>query len=326
MTVQDTSAEGIFSESGGRAGAFWDMRHINPARSIIFFSVGAALGLGIAGYGLFTAKGTVTNRVPPENVALVNQRPILRTDFIAQTEALQGQAFAQVSLPNRLKVLDDMVREELFVQRGLELDFPGTDPDTRAALVSAVEQQAVAAVTSSQPGDAELRRYFEANAATYSSEGTMTLHDFRVPPGPDALVRMSQVAEALRRGANAPDIAQQFGAKEVLPEHAGPEQFYFAQRAHLGEPVYQAALALDNGGVSAPVTAADGLHVIQMVKHTHPVALTFERARAQVLADYLKSEKKRLGAAGERYLRDKADIRIADDYAEAYEKRQWSTP
>ena len=51
-----------------------------------FFGIGTIIGLGIAGYGLFTAKGTVTRVVPPENVALVNQRPILRTDFIAQTE------------------------------------------------------------------------------------------------------------------------------------------------------------------------------------------------------------------------------------------------
>jgi hypothetical protein len=133
------------------AGGFWDFRRVNQARSITLFSLGAAIGLGIAGFGLLTSKGTATHVVPPENVALVNQRPILRTDFIAQTETELGKPFGEATIAERLKVLDEMIREELFVQRGLELDFPGTDPDTRTALVAAVEQQVVADVTIHQP-------------------------------------------------------------------------------------------------------------------------------------------------------------------------------
>src|ERR1700716_4174890 len=162
-------------------GGFWDFKRVNPMRSMIGFGLGAAIGLGIAGFGLFTAKGTVTHVVPPENVALVNQRPILRTDFIAQTEPELGKPFAEATEAERLKVLNEMIREELFVQRGLELDFPGTDPDTRTALVAAVEQQAVADATTHQPAEAELQKYFEENRASYSTEGTMTLHNLLLP-------------------------------------------------------------------------------------------------------------------------------------------------
>jgi hypothetical protein len=59
-----------------------------------------------------------------------------------------------------------------------------------------------------------------------------------------------------------------------------------------------------------------------MVKNTHPLPLTFDRVRSQVLNDFVMSEKKRLEDADLRYLRDKADILIADDYADAYEKSQ----
>jgi hypothetical protein len=44
--------------------------------------------------------------------------------------------------------------------------------------------------------------------------------------------------------------------------------------------------------------------------------------RSQVLNDYVTAEKKRLEDADLRYLRDKADILIADDYAADYEKSQ----
>ncbi|HEY2229960.1 MAG TPA: peptidyl-prolyl cis-trans isomerase [Xanthobacteraceae bacterium] len=308
------------------AGGFWDFKHVNPLRSMICFGLGAAIGLGIAGFGLFTAKGTVTHVVPPENVALVNQRPILRTDFIAQTETELGKPFGEAALAERLKVLDEMLREELFVQRGLELDFPGTDPDTRAALVAAVEQQVVADVTTHQPADAELQKYFEENRANYATEGTMALHNLVLPKaaagGPDAMATAQKAADALRAHTPLAEVVKTFSLQEVVAEHASDEQFYFAQRIHLGDVLYERALALGDGEVSEPVAAADGVHIVQMVKNTKPLPLTFDRVRSQVLNDYVMAEKKRLEDADLQYLRDKADILIADDYAEAYEKGQ----
>jgi hypothetical protein len=328
MTDHPIAADSRAEDLGGLtpSTAFWDPRKTNAKRSIILCAFGSALGLAIAGYGLFTANGTVSNAVSPENVALVNQRPILRTDFIAQTELVTGKPFGEVLLPDRLNVLDDMVREELMVQRGLELDFPGTDPDTRAALVAAVEQQAVASITSSQPNDAELRRSYDADPAAYASEGVMVLHHFLVPASADAMERAKRALEALEHGATRGEIGRQFGAREIIPEHTGQEQFYFAERTHLGDRFFAAALKLESGAISGPITAADGVHLIQMVKNTHPEPISFDKARSQVLSNYVQSERQRLTNATESYLREKADIRIADDYAGAYAARQKKAP
>jgi hypothetical protein len=314
------------ADASAGAGGFWNFKRVNPLRSMICFGLGAAIGLGIAGFGLFTAKGTVTHAVPPENLALVNQRPILRTDFIAQAETELGKPFAEATIEERLKVLDEMLREELFVQRGLELDFPGTDPDTRAALVAAVEQQVVADVTTHQPADAELQKYFEANRANYATEGTMVLHNLLLAKaasgGPAALATAQKAAEALRAHTPLDVVVKTYGLRELVPDHASDEQFYFAQRIHLGEPLYQQALTLNDGDVSEPTAAQDGVHIVQMIKNTKPLPLTFDRVRSQVLNDYVMGEKKRLEDADLQYLRDKADILIADDYAAAYEKGQ----
>jgi PPIC-type PPIASE domain len=326
MNVHDTVHQnGAPAEIGSPAeGGFWDFKRVNQARSITFFSLGAAVGLAIAGFGLLTAKGTATHIVPPENVALVNQRPILRTDFIAQIETELGKPFGEATVAERIKVLDEMIREELFVQRGLELDFPGTDPDTRTALVAAVEQQVVADVTTHQPADAELQKHFEENHANYATEGTMALHNILLPKaksaGPDATATAQKAADALRAHTPLDEVVKTYGLQEVVAEHASDEQFYFAQKIHLGEPVYERALTLNDGDVSAPIAAGDGVHVILMVKHVKPLPLTFERVRSQVLNDYITAAKKRLEDADLQYLRDKADILIADDYAADYEK------
>jgi len=308
---------------------FWNFRAVNPARSLVFLAIGTLVGLGIAGYGLFTAKGTVTRTVPPENVALVNQRPILRTDFIAQTEAAYNMPFGETTVPQRVKVLQDMIREELFVQRGLELDFPSNDPDTRAGLVAAVEQQVAANVTAGRPSEADLRKFYDENSDKYSSEGLMTLHDLLLPKAkaaaPDAMVLMRRAADDLRSGTPAAEVAKRYELEEVGGGRGrgappGNEEFYFAQKIHIGEQIFSVALALDDGQVCDPVMADDGIHVVQMLKNVRPVAASFERARSRVLQDFNEAAKKRLELADEKYLRGKAEILVADDYLQAFEK------
>src|ERR1700748_1032228 len=90
---------------------------VNSTRSMVLCAVGAVVGLVIAGIGLFSARGTATHSVPPEDIALVNQRPVLRSDFVNQLESETGTAFDQATRAEKLKVLDEMIREELLVQR-----------------------------------------------------------------------------------------------------------------------------------------------------------------------------------------------------------------
>jgi hypothetical protein len=307
---------------------FWNPRRVHPVRSLVFLSVGTIVGLGIAGYGLFTAKGTVTHSIPLEDLALVNQLPILRTDFIAQTEALYTKPFGETTLAERLTVLNDMIREELMVQRGLELDFPSNDPDTRTALVAAVEQQVVADVTTESPSDAVLEKYFSDNREKYSSNGEMTLH-FLVLAGAtmsdaDKVATAKKAADALRAGVTVKDVKDRFGLEERgggRGGEAGSAFFYWQEKIYLGDVVYARALTLDTGEVSEPLAIDDGVAIVQMVKRVKPSPLSFEISRKHVLADYSEAEKNRLLTADENYLRSKANILVAEDYAKDYRKQ-----
>jgi hypothetical protein len=64
-------------------------RH-SERRSIILCAIGAVGGLIVAGAGLFTAQGTRIAGVPAEDVAMVNQVPILMSDYIANLRAAEG--------------------------------------------------------------------------------------------------------------------------------------------------------------------------------------------------------------------------------------------
>src|ERR1700722_11616839 len=156
---------------------------VSSRRSFVLMGAGALLGLLMAGYSLFTARGTSTLIVPPEDVALVNQQPISRSDYLLQLQTLYSVDLQHATAEQRRKVLDDMIREELFVQRGKELDVASTDPDVRSAMVNSVEQEIAADALTAQPSEAQLRGYYAAHRGRYASEGVMNVRDYVFAPG-----------------------------------------------------------------------------------------------------------------------------------------------
>jgi parvulin-like peptidyl-prolyl isomerase len=285
------------------------VNEVNTTRSLVLCAFGAVIGLVIAGIGLFSARGTATHNVPPEDIALVNQRPVLRSDFVNQLESETGESFEQASRAEKLKVLDEMIREELLVQRGLELDFAETDQMTRNSLAMAMDQQALAEVTTSQPSEQQLREFFDKNPARYASDGILTVRHLVVP----TMQTAHEVVAALRANTTVEQVIARYGLTE--PRNDGDE-FYFAARIHLGDAVYAAALKLKDGEVSEPIQTGDGIHIVKVIKDKVPVPLSFERARLQVLTDFKNAQQERLMAETMKFLRDRSKILIASDYSD----------
>jgi parvulin-like peptidyl-prolyl isomerase len=284
-----------------------DASRVVARRSFILMGVGAVAGLILAGYALFTAKGTSTLAVPPEDVALVNQQPVSRVDYIAQLQAIFSVDLAHATAAQKQKVLNDMIREELFVQRGKELDVASIDPEVRSAMVSAVEQMAAADAISALPSDAKLRTYYDVHRDRYASEGRMTAIDYVFPAPDDA----AKAVDAMKTGVSAADAAAQFHGHDSGKVNG--EEFYFAAKIHLGDALFAIARALPDGGVSAPVPMPDGVHVIAMSRNILPVPTDFANAREQVLSDYRGDAIKRVTHDDETFLRKRANILVSED-------------
>jgi parvulin-like peptidyl-prolyl cis-trans isomerase-like protein len=288
----------------------------NPRRAFILLGTGAVLGLLIAGFGLFTSKGTTVDFVPPEDVALVNQQPILQVDFDAQLQSVYDLTPDKASEAQKRKVLHDMIREEVYVQRGLELGMPESDPDTRNALVSSVEQQVLADITTDSPSDQKLQTFYDSHRARYASEGSITVSDLLVPASGGgfeaAAAKARDAAGALQHGMELSEALANFGLKDT--KKTSGEEFYFAARLHLGPELFAAASALKSGQVSPPVRSADGYHVLVVSQNTPPVNMSFQEAREQVLTDYKNDAEARLQANEEKFLIGRADILVASRY------------
>jgi parvulin-like peptidyl-prolyl isomerase len=255
----------------------------------------------MAGYALFTARGTSTLVVPSEDVALVNQQPISRSDYLQQLQTLYSVDLGHSTAAQRRRVLDDMIREELFVQRGKELDVASTDPDVRSAMVNSVEQEIAADAITSQPSETQLRGYYTVHRARYASEGVMNVRDYVFAPG-DSKAAAEAVA-ALRSGAPGPAVAAK----------TADDEFYFAAKIHMGDALFEAAKDLPDGGISAPIERPDGIHVLHMLKNKRPVPFDYAAARDQVLTDYRNEAIGHLRTGDEAFLRKRANVLIADD-------------
>ena len=168
------------NENAPESGASQDFMRadkVSTKRAMTLYALGVVTGLVLGGIGLFNARGTVTNKVPEEMLALVNQRPILRSDFVTQLENETGMPLAETTRQDQLRVLDEMLREELFVQRGLELNFAETDQDTRSALYNIVEQQVLAGVNLGKASDKDLHEYYDKHHDQFMKDGQLEAFD-----------------------------------------------------------------------------------------------------------------------------------------------------
>ena len=293
------------NDAGSAPGEFWTLDRPNARRSLAMCAAGALIGLGIAGLGLFTAQGTRTAHVPAEDVALVNQVPILMSDYLLQLRALDDVSLDHATPAQKHKVLEDMIREELFVQRGIELGMQADTVEVRAALVGAVEAQEVSDATMAQPGEQDLRNWYTTHIAQFSTEGVMMVDDHVLPR--DATLQVIAQAQAALKAGKATAVP-------LSGRMAQSEEFYFAARIHLGDRLFAAARGMAPGQVSAPMAMPDGVHLLVMKRNVGAVPLPYDQVRDRVLNSYVDDQAKRLTAASERFLEKRADIQVAKDF------------
>ena len=287
-------------------------------------AAGIAVGLAVAGISLFRPAARTITVVPPGYVALVNQKGILTSDFIAQTQAEVGTTFEQTTAAERRRVLHEMIDEELLVQRALALDLPETTTEVRDAMAAAVNAQVAAPLLELEPTDEELRAFYDRNRAKYMIGGTMMLRDLVLHYGtyadadqslPQAETDAAEAAYQLRSGAALDYIEQHFGFVDSGRVSDG-EELEFAAKLHLGPTLYPVAAALNAGEISDPVVDKDGVHVLVMQQRQLPRPAPFSAVRDQVYSDFRAMQKQRASNENLSILRSQAQILVAPGQSE----------
>src|SRR5215469_1124203 len=265
-----------------------------PQRSVLLPSLGIAVGLLTAGLGVFQRAPPERNTVPPGYAALVNQKGILISDLMSQAATELGKPFSEVTPAERARVLHDMIDEELLVQRGVVLDLPETTTEVREAMTGGVNAQVAAPSLAQEPTDEQLRAYYDAHRSKYTTDGSMSVRDLVMHIGgyenadqsaAQAKIDATEAVYQLRAGAAPDSVMQHFGFTDSGRMKDGSEPD-FAAKLHLGDTLYPIAARLNEGEVSDPITAEDGIHVLVMERRRPPTTADFTAARSAVYADY----------------------------------------
>ncbi len=294
-----------------------------PQRPTILLAAACVAGLAIGAAGVVRPARHDLTYVPPGDVALVNQEPILMSDFITETRAIAGVPFEQATPAQRAQVLRQMIDQELEVQRGLAIDLPEQDTDVRTVMVDSVNAQVSAAALANRPTDDELRAFYATHQGRYTTEGTMDLTDLVIHVGgyenaaqtvDQAMADAEQAAYELRSGSPVAAVMQHFGF--VDSGNVQGEDPDFAARIHLGPKLYSVASAMSNGQVSEPIADKDGVHVMIMHERDPPIINGFDKVRNNVFSDYVQDQKAKVIRSALALLRRKAQIILAPGQAE----------
>ena len=106
-------------------------------KELAMLALGAALGLIMAGYSLLQVPGY---RLPDDIAALANAVPISQAEHQSRIQRLAAEGAAPDALRQSL---EELVDEELLIQRAEELNLTRLDPNVRTALLVAARNAAV---------------------------------------------------------------------------------------------------------------------------------------------------------------------------------------
>ncbi len=157
-----------------------------------------------------------------------------------------------------------------------------TLPERRAFRYALLDRDRLAATVAVT--DAEVRRYYDANAATYAGAETRKLLQVVVPDRAKA----AQVAAAVTGGQSfaAAAATAGFAAADIDIGEQTKAKFADATSAAVAD----AAFALARGGTIAPVQSPFGWHVVSVIAVTPARPRSFDAAKAEITAK-LKDER-----------------------------------
>jgi hypothetical protein len=260
-----------------------------PIPSNTMLRLGTLVGLALALAGALRFGRWDDRRQPGD---------LVRVDGVAIREHALSEALTRVgaesgssAADDRAVVLERLVDEELLVGRAATIGLVPSDRTIRKALVRAVIDGVVRAEQARPVGEDDILVYYDGHPRRFATGTLVRVRDLVFvarDDAPAAMARAADAAAALARGMPVAEVDGRYadGYATTLPDALLPAA---ALRRYLGPSLASAALALPEGGVSAPMETPTGLHLLAVVARRDATRLPFASVRAAVRADYVRA-------------------------------------
>ena len=283
------------------------------ARRPWLLALGAAIGLATAVVGILEPGPAADALLPTDAVATINGEPLSRATFERAVGMLDADSRNPVGAPERQRVLERLIDEELLVQRARELGLDRHEGRVRALLVRALIDSILADAEADTPDPAAVQVFYDNNRDYFASTARIAVETHRIGQrtGEDPSATQQRAMAAARR-LRAGESAALVDAALADPQIAAiPTVLLPAAklRQYLGPAPTQQALRLDVGDVTDPVESGGSWWVVRLLEREPGEVLPLEEIQEQVSAEMRRREGE---SALRRYLdelRARGDVR-----------------
>lgn len=246
--------------------------------SLRWLAIGALVGLLVAAYGLLEQSGNASP-LPAGSVARINDALIDIDRFDRAVAQLETSLERKAEDAERRRILEQLIDEELLVQRGIELNMALTEPSVRDAIVQSLIASVTAEADAANPADDELERYLEEHTHDYTYATALSVDAWIAD---DERQAQRFVSDLRRSEDEAPDTGDDVRRVPGLPPGPLPLE---RLRMFVGPAIAAAAINMPAG--SSAVYARQGRwYVVRVNRHEESVLAELESVRSQVLVDY----------------------------------------
>ena len=249
--------------------------------SLRWLALGALIGLAFAALGLLE-KSAGPTPLPDGAVARINHAIIDVQHYERALEALAATLGRAPDATESNQVLQQLVDEELLVQRGIEMNMAGTESTVRGAIVQSLIASVTAEADAANPDDSELERFLAERADDYTYATALSVDAWLTD---DESAAQRFIAEL--RNADDGNAEPDERVRRVPGLPSGPLPLE-RLRMFVGPAIAAAAITMPAG--SSAVYARQGRwYVVRVNEHAESVLADLATVRSQVLVDYRRS-------------------------------------
>lgn len=184
-------------------------------------------------------------------------------------------------------LVTDYLNEELLANEAKELGLADNDTVVRRRLAQKMEFIVQDTARATEPGEDELRRFYEAHRDRYQTPARISFVQvyFNPDEGGTAGSRAVSALEQLSKSDTALAHSGELGGRSLLPtEFLGENETAVASL--FGAEFARQVFALEPGGWNGPVTSAYGLHLVRVSEKQAARVPEFGEIQAAVSEDW----------------------------------------
>ncbi len=229
-------------------------------------------------------------RIVDESPPSVGQDEIIITEAEAETLAA---GFAKVwrrppDADELASLIEDRVREEVFVREATALGMDQNDTVVRRRLRQKMEFLTASVVEAIEPDDTVLVEFYNSENERFRRSGQVAFKQVFLGEKPsDADIAAS--LEILRSGGN-PD---EMGVRSLIPSDL-PLSRAVSVDGTFGRGFFDRLAGFPAGEWSGPVASGYGVHLVLVTSRQDPVLPPFEAVREQVVQEWRTATKSEL--------------------------------